>query len=171
MIYVNDVFVTAEATYELAEVALKSYLATEKLVIVGPNKELVTEQEIEQILMNLTAKVNLTAICSSEILKEFKEELHSYILKVEEYIEVAREAENFSTTMTSFVQVLEALIEFEVVANFLQKKLIDSEQINVISTKALKQAEEKNTEYILDLLEYELLPMLHRFIDETNMVM
>jgi len=102
---------------------------------------------------------------------DFKEELHTYILKVKAYIETARETEDFSSMMTSFIQVTEALIEFEAVANFLGKKLIDQEQIQTISIKALEQAEEGNIDYILDLMEYELLPILQHFIDETNMVM
>jgi len=171
MIYVNDILVTEEATLELAEKALKVYLATEKLVVTGPNEELLSEQEIEQVLVKFPATIKLVAIGSSKLLMDFKEELHTYILKVKAYIETARETEDFSSMMTSFIQVTEALIEFEAVANFLGKKLIDQEQIQTISIKALEQAEEGNIDYILDLMEYELLPILQHFIDETNMVM
>ena len=171
MIYVNDVLVTEEETYELAKNSLKVYLASEKLVLLNKMKNSYMNNEMEQILMNLPSAINLTAIRSSELLADFKEELHSYILKVEGYIDTTRETEDFSTTMTSFVQVSEALLEFEVVANFLEKKLIDQDQIQTITKKALEQAEEGNTEYLLDLMEYELLPILQNFIDETNMVM
>lgn len=171
MIYVNDVLVTEEKTLELAEKALKVYLATEKLVLTGQNEELLTEKEIEQMLVNLSTTIKLTATGSSKILMDFKEELHTYMLKVEAYIETTRETEDYSSIMASFVQVTEALLEFEAVANFLEKNLIDQEQIQTISIKALEQAEEGNTEYLLDLMEYELLPILQHFIDETNMVM
>lgn len=171
MIYVNDVLVTNEETLELAEKALKDFLATEKLVVTGQNEELLTEQEIKQILVNLPTTIKFTAISSSKVLLDFKEELNTYILKVEAYIDTTRETEDFSSTMASFVEVTEALLEFEVVANFLDKKLIDREQIQTISKKALEQAEEGNADYLLDLIEYELLPILQYFIDETNMVM
>lgn len=171
MIYVNNVLVTEEKAPETAGGKLKVYLATEKLVLLNENEELLEENEVEQLLMNLPSAINLTAIRSSELLANFKEELHTYILKVEGYIDTTRETEDFSTTMTSFIQVSEALLEFEAVANFLEKKLINQDQIQTITKKALEQAEEGNAEYLLDLMEYELLPILQNFIDETNMVM
>lgn len=171
MIYVNDMLVTEKTTMELAEKDLKKYLATEKMIVIGADKELLTEQEIKQCLINFPTTIKLTAISSTQILMDFKEELHTYILRVEEYIDTARDTEDFQSILNSFIQLTEALLEFEAVANFLGKELIDQQEIQVVSEKALTQAEEGNTEYILDLMEYELLPILHQFIDETNVVM
>lgn len=167
MIYVNDVLVTEEENQKIAEKMLKMYLTTEKLVLIREDNEIVDEQEIGTILINRPAIVKLKAIRTSALLRDFKEELQNYILRVEEYVEATRESEDFSMVMTSFVQVTEGILEFSAVAKFLQKDLIDQQQIHEITKKALQQAEAGNNEYLLDLLEYELIPMIYHFLSET----
>ncbi|MBE1555014.1 hypothetical protein [Sporosarcina limicola] len=168
MIYVNELLVTEEKSRETAVQLVTEYLATKKLVLISGNNEILNEEEIRLLITEQPAVLKLTALHSNEVLRDFKEELHNYIVKIEEYVEDTRESENFTSAMNSFVQVAEALLEFEAVANYLRKKLINHQQIQAISTKALSQAEEGDSEYILDLIEYELLPILHQFIDETN---
>lgn len=171
MIYVNGYVVTEENDFDTAAELLKNFLFAEKLIVVKEDKEPMSQHELTAILKSGTKEIKLSAIKSSLLLREFKEELHTYILQVEQYVEKIRETENLSTVMNSFVQVTEALIEFSAVEEFLQKKLVQQNQLNDISRKALEQAEVGNNEYVLDLLEYELLPILHHFLDETNEVM
>lgn len=171
MIYINGNLVTEETMPEIAAEHLKNFLITERLVIVNKNDEPILQQELSVLLLGNPKEIKLKAINSSILLRGFKEELHNYILKVELYIENTRENEDFSSMINSFIQVVEALIEFSSVEDFLQKEMVPQQQINDISKKAIEQAEVGNNEYILDLLEYELLPILHNFLNEINEVM
>lgn len=171
MIYVNGHIVTEEKSYETATEHLKEFLFKEKLVVVKEGDDPMSQEELSTILKSDVKEIKLTAMKSSTLLRGFKEELHTYILKVEQYIENIRETEEFSTVSKSFVQVTEALLEFSSVEEYLQKELVQQPQIEDISRKALEQAKVGNNEYILDLLEYELLPILHHFLNETNEVM
>ncbi|MGB2872592.1 hypothetical protein [Psychrobacillus psychrotolerans] len=171
MIYVNGNVVTDSNDHEVAVEYLKEYLSAQRLLVVNSNDEPMSQQQLSTILLSNVEEIHLIAIKTSIILRGFREELHTYILKVEQYVEDIREIEDFSTVMSSYTQVIEALIEFLSVEEFLQKQLIDQKHLNDISLKCLKRAEEGNFEYILDVMEYELLPLLHNFIKETNEVM
>jgi len=168
MLFINDILVTEEDDIQVVEKSVKSYLTEQKLVIMNEDNHPMNEEELQDNIANYSGTLKLTAITTSMLLREFKGELHNYILKVEDYIGDTRETEDFSTVSISFIQATEALLEFEVVAEFLQKKLINQQTIQDISRKALEQAKIGNSEYILDLLEYELLPILNHFINETN---
>ncbi|MER2076732.1 hypothetical protein [Psychrobacillus psychrotolerans] len=170
MLYVNDYLVTEEIELELVGQQLKEYLLKEKLIIIKSNQEPMSQDELATLLKSNEAEFRLVAMHTSILLREFKEELESYIQKVETYIEDMRESEIFSDVLNGFVQVIEALLEFTSVEKFLQKSLVNQQQVNELSTKALTRAEEGNLEYVLDVLEYEVLPLLQHFLDETNEV-
>lgn len=171
MIYVNGNIVTDADDIEIAAQDLKGYLATKRLLIVNDAEEPMSHQQLSAILSSNTEEIRLAAIETSILLRAFKEELATYTLKVEQYIESTRETEDYSTVLTSYTQVTEALLDFSVVEEFLQKELIDQEYLSDISSKCLKRGEEGNFEYILDIMEYELLPLFENFIKETNEVM
>ncbi|TQR17378.1 hypothetical protein [Psychrobacillus vulpis] len=168
MIFVNDVLVSKEENKDKANEILKSYLTTEKLILVNEHNELISNEEIEELLSKRAEVVKLVAIRISTLVRDFKEELHNYILEVEDYIENTRDCEDFSDTLSSFIQVTEALLQFSKVEDFLQKELINQQHLLEISEKSIQQAEVGNNEYVLDLIEYELLPILHNFLNETN---
>jgi len=168
MIFVNDFLVTEEKNKDLAKQKLVEFLFVEKLVVTKEDNHPMNEEELNTVLMNIDEKVQLTAVHSSVLVREFKQELQNYNLRIEEYIDDTRQSEDFSTVTTSFVEVTEALLEFSAVSTFLQKELIDQEQIQELTGKALQQLEVGNTEYLLDLLEYEILPILYHFVEETN---
>lgn len=171
MIYVNGNIVSDTDDIEIAAQDLKGYLATKRLLIVNDAKEPMSHQQLSAILSSNTEEIRLAAIETSVVLRAFKEELAAYILKVEQYIESTRETEDYSTVLTSYTQVTEALLDFSVVEEFLQKDLLDHQYLSDISSKCLKRGEEGNFEYILDIMEYELLPLFENFIKETNEVM
>ena len=171
MLYVNDHLVTEERELEAVAQQLQGYLFKEKLILVNSNQEPFLQEELSELLMSKGEELKLTAIQSSVLLREFKLELESYIQRVEAYIEDIRESENFTDVLSGFVQVMEALLEFSAVEQFLQKDLVDQQQLNELSTKVLARAEEGNLEYVLDVLEYEVLDILHHFLAETNEVM
>lgn len=171
MIYVNDHLVTVEKELEAVVKQLKDYLFNEKLVIVKKDQEPMSQGEVARLLMSNEPELRLAAMHTSVLLRGFKEELESYILKVETYVEDMRETENYSEVLGDFVQVIEGLLTFSAIEKFLQKSLINQQHVNELSSKALKRAEEGNFEYVLDILEYEVLAILHHFLNETNEVM
>ncbi len=171
MLYVNDYLVTEEIEVETVAQQLKDYLFKEKLIIVKQDQEPVSQDELASLLMSNAPELRLAAMHASVLLREFKEELENYIQKVENYVEDMRETEDFSEVLDGFAQVIEALLMFSAVEEFLQKSLIDQQQVNELSTKVLTRAEEGNLEYVLDVLEYEVLAILHHLLDETNEVM
>lgn len=171
LLYVNEYKVTNEKEVEIVKEHLEEYLSKEKLIIVDHEGQPISQEGLSQLLLENVSELRLAAKSTSVMLREFKEELVSYIQNVETYIERMRENENFSDVLNGFIQVTEALLQFSSVEAFLQKSLVDQEQLNDLSTKALMRAKEGNYEYVLDLLEYELLAILYHFLDETNEVM
>lgn len=171
MLYVNERLVTEANELEIMVQQLKDYLFVEKLIIIKDDQEPMSQDELTSLLINNSSDIYLVAIHISVLLRDFKEELAVYIQKVEKYVEDMREIENFSGVLDGFVQVTEAILEFTVLEQLLQKNLIDKEQLNEVSAKALLRAEEENYEYVLDLLEYELLSNLQHIFDEIIEVM
>lgn len=168
MIYINDVCVTESIDPFEREKHVKQYLHKEKLTITDENESPLSAQEVGRLLLDASGTHHLKAVKNSLVLREFKEELRQYIQKVECYIEDIRESEDFSTVTGGFIQVAETLLELDAAASYLQKELIDHQLLNELSEKAMKQTEQNNYEYVLDLIEYELLPILQEFLNETN---
>ncbi|MCK1995974.1 hypothetical protein MPH47_01820 [Psychrobacillus psychrodurans] len=168
MLFINDFLVSEEKDKQVLLQDVKSYLTKQKLILINEKHEPMSEEEIKEKLYSMAGTLKLTATLISVILFEFKEELHNYIVKVQTYIEEIRENENYNSVTDSFIQVTEALLQFKAVSNYLHKELISEQSIQSISEKALNQAELGNNEYILDLLEFELLPIIQKFLNETN---
>ncbi|MFJ8246268.1 hypothetical protein [Peribacillus asahii] len=168
MIYINEDLVTQEIDPIKIKKAVKSYLHRENLVLIDKCGESLDEKEISELLFNSAGDIYLKAIDTSVLLNEFGKELNLYIKRVEQYIEDIRDSEDFSTVNSSFVQVIESILEFSKVETFLSKNLIDELAIKDLTEKAFIQVEKGNNEYILDLMEYELLPVLHNFLSEIN---
>lgn len=168
MLFINDFLVSEKKDKLVLFQEVKSYLVKHKLIIINGENEPLSEEEIQNKLFNMEETLKLTAITISKLLYEFKGELSNYIVKIENYIEDTRENENYHSVAESFIQVIEALLQFKVVSNYLHKEIISEHHIQTISQKALNQAEIGNNIYLLDLLEYELLPLLQKLLLETN---
>ncbi|WP_046174425.1 hypothetical protein [Domibacillus indicus] len=168
MIYVNGQLVTTSKNKIERNDNLKTFLYKEKLVIIDDTNVPVSSSGINAICDNSEEIYHLKAIKTNSILRDFKEELAVYINKVTHFVDETRETENYSSVPNAFIQVAEALIEFNKVADYLQKELIDINSLNNLSEKALIQTESGNIEYVLDLIEYELLPILEVLLKETN---
>lgn len=168
MIYINDVFVTESKNPTEREQLLRKHLQEEEVILVDEKNVPLDINKIGDFLLDVTNTHYLKAIKTSFVLQEFKVELQQYIEKVENYIEQLRDNENYTTITEGFTQVVEALIEFDKVAAYLQKETIDQDMLREISVKAITQAEMKNFQYVLDLMEYELLPLIHNLFDEAN---
>ncbi|WP_102273793.1 hypothetical protein [Cytobacillus massiliigabonensis] len=168
MIFINDELVTNETDPIEVEQIVKKYLVREKLVLVDKEGQPLGPEEQAELLSETLSDHYFEAVHTSILLRDFRAELQLYIKKVDEYIENTRDKEDFSTVNVSFVQVIEALMEFSSVSTFLHKDLMDPIVLTSITEKAFKQMEMGNLEYLLDLMEYELLPVLNEFVDEIN---
>lgn len=171
MIYINGFVVTGSNEYEVVLKEVKDFISTRRLLIVDSNNDPMSQEQLSTLLLHNSGEIQLTAIETSIVLRAFKEELDAYTLKVEQYVDNTRASEDFSSVLNSYAQVTEALIKFISVEEFLQKQLLDKQLLNELTHKCLKRAEEGNFEYILDIMEYELLPLLRNFVKETNEVM
>ncbi|WNF22611.1 hypothetical protein [Mesobacillus jeotgali] len=165
MIYINEVPVAGDLNLELLKREIKAYLHKEKLVLIDQSGNILSENKVNSLLESSIEKdqLFLQGVKTNLLLRDFKDELILYIKKVEDYIENVRDTEDFSTVKDSFVQIIESVLEFTSVSDFLQKDLIGQDTVKELAQKAFAQAESGNDVYILDLIEYELLPLLNHF--------
>ncbi|MBP2241984.1 hypothetical protein J2Z40_002557 [Cytobacillus eiseniae] len=168
MIYINDQLIVEDTSQSDSSIIVKKYLHKNRLVLVNNDGQPMSDEELNTFLSHLNGVQKLKAVSISNLLRDLKQELQLYIKKVEAYIENIRDNEDFSSVNTGFAQVMEGILEFSVVASFLQKDLIDPSYMQQLSEKAFARAETGEDEYVLDIIEYELLPILNRLYDEIN---
>lgn len=167
MIYVNNIDITSENELDIIS-TIKAFLTKEKMILVNEENLPIDNKDLEEIVLNMEENLFLNAIHTNSIIRDFVVELKEYVSKVEEYVENVRDTEDFSTVTDSFINITEALLEFSTVAIFLQKELVDQIQLKELTNRSLIGAESGNLEYVLDIIEYELLPILHRILNEIN---
>ena len=166
MIFINDQLIVEDMNQSNSSYIVKEYLSKSRLVLVNKDEQPMSEEEMNTLLSDLNGVQKLKAVSTSNLLRDLKQELHLYNKKIEEYIENIRDNGDFSTVNSGFAQVMEGIIEFSAVASFLQKDLIDPSYLQQLSEKAFSRAETGEGEYVLDIMEYELLPILNRLYDE-----
>lgn len=168
MIYINKILVTKGTNRIEVSQAVNTYLLDNKLVLVNNEGETLSEKEINELFFDSISNQHLQAISTLTLLTDFKMELDLYIHKVQEFIDDKRDSGNLSIVSVGFIQLIESTTNFSVVSSFIQKDLIDEVTIKELTKKAFEQAELGNVEYILDLMEYELLPILHDLLNEIQ---
>ena len=139
---------------------LMEHLKEKKLLITDIQGNPLSESEILNIL-NLNDQYSFYTKHIYEIEKEFIEDFNLYVSKVEEKFKEISDIEDKSLIITAFVEVLEALIELQKVSKYFNFSVIDIESINALAEKALERIEEDDIDYIIDVLEYELIPKLN----------
>lgn len=153
---------------DLSYSALKSYLNSNHLILVNKENVPLMEDEIIKKLEQNVQEYHFNAIHSKELLTNFCEELRMYFEKLEAFIETAREEEQYDTVNTAFINVIEALMEFMIVQRFIDKTIYQASDLENLSTKALQQAQIGNNEYVLDLIEYEVFPLVEQLLKEIE---
>lgn len=168
MIFINDQLVVEDTIQSDVTHIVKGYLHKNRLVLVNNEGQPMSDEEMKTLLSNLNGVQKLKAVSTSNLLRDLKQELQLYNKKVESYVENVRDNEDFSTVITSFAQVMEGILEFSAVATFMKKDFIDPSYMQQLTEKAFAGAETGEGEYVLDMIEYELLPILNRLYDEIN---
>jgi hypothetical protein len=159
MIFVNGQLVVDDGTCETAFTKLKDYLILNKLIVVDESNNPLNDEEILALIEKNTDECYVQAIDANQLLLDLCFELASYIEKIENYVERTRDEGNLSSVHEAFINVMEALIEFSKVQDYIQANVIDPTYLEKISLKALQQAQLGNDEYVLDLIEYEITPI------------
>jgi hypothetical protein len=165
MIFVNGQLVAHEGTDEFLFTELKNYLKLNQLVIVSENITPLNDEEVFALIANNKDECHFQAIYANQLLSDLFLELTNYIEKIEVYVERIRDEGNLSSVHEAFVNVMEALIEFSKVQDYIQANVIDPTFLEKISFKALQQAQVGNDEYVLDLIEYEITPVFKELLE------
>jgi hypothetical protein len=168
MIFVNDQLVAHEGTHEMLFTELKNYLKLNQLVIINENNDPLYDEEVFALIANNKDECRLQAIYVNQLLSDLCLELTNYIKKIEDYVEKARDTGNLSSVHEAFVDVMEGLIEFSKIQDYIQTSVIDSAYLEKISLKALQQAQLGNDEYVLDLIEYEITPIFEELLESIE---
>ncbi|WP_339210968.1 hypothetical protein NSQ41_03055 [Aeribacillus sp. FSL K6-8210] len=169
MIFVNDQLVVQDTTLEEALTKIKEYLWKHHLIIINNENVPLTDSQLEEVIkQNENQQVFFKAIKIKELLFEIYSELNDYVDKIEQYIDNIRDEENYSSVQEAFANVVEALIEFSNTQKYLDINVIDPKRLEEFSLKALRQTQLGNVEYVLDLMEYELVPLFKRLLKQLE---
>ncbi|MDV6376988.1 hypothetical protein ORD22_01760 [Sporosarcina sp. GW1-11] len=169
MIYINGDRI-AEDIDNIAK-TINEYLIREKMVLVDENNIPLNPSAIENLVIQNNAPQYLRAIHTTQLLREFKQELNGYIEKVNQYIDDIRDLDDQLSVINGYTSVVEAILSFIPITNFIQKDLINSDFLQSISEKVFERAQLNDMSFIIDVIEYELLPLLQNVSDEIQEVM
>lgn len=165
MIFVNGVCITNKIQQNDNYIQIKNFLSKEKMVLINDDEQPMSEETLLEILKS-DKDHYFRAVTTSSILRGFKDELSIYISKVENYIENEREIESNPNVINGFIDITESLFQFLSVEDYLQKKIIDQDHIKNLVKQTLYRVEVGDNNYVLDIIEYELFPILQRFEKE-----
>lgn len=160
--------IASEGTHHMLFTKLEEYIKINNLVIVDENDVPLGRDEVFALIKK-SEKCYLKAVQTNQLLSDFYMELNSYIDKVESYVDRVRENErNLHSIPTAFINIMEALIEFSRIHSYVQTNIIDLEFLEEISLKSLQQVQHGNLDYILDLIDYEIVPLLKDLRDSIG---
>lgn len=168
MIFINDVQLPMDYN---GKDGIYDYLKKKQMILISEEGRPLSNNDLTNILLNNNTPLYLHAKSTSSLLREFKEELYIYINKVTDYIDTTRDSDDHSTTVSSYSNIVEALFEFIPVTKYLQKNLIDTEYIHNITERVFERGQSNDYDYILDIIEYELLEILQTIYNEIQEVM
>jgi hypothetical protein len=137
---------------------IKQYLQQELIVLIGEDGIPLNENQIREQLLNPDAEFNSKKINGLEL--EAISEATDYIERAEVGIKELLEEIDLVVIFKSFTDLMEALMYLEQLTRYFSFGIISIEKINAFGEKALVQMEKGNSSYLLDVIEYECLPLL-----------
>lgn len=157
LIKINNQEFKNENVMELIE-SINNYLKKEKLILLNNERMPFSNEEVNTILANNT-DFNFIATSLVFFEKETSKETLSYVRKVIHEVNKIINLElevNLLSVITDLLEGIEDLIIFE--KNY---EIINFEKLDVhkISLEILSEYQSGNENYILDVLEFELLPL------------
>jgi hypothetical protein len=141
---------------------IKEYLSEQHLIIVDKHHKPLDEEEILEFLVDENPVFLVKEIYKLE--KETIEENIFFINQIKKTIEeLISDPKEASQVYKVFIDIIEVLTHLERIGSYFTIEVISKSNIETISIKGLEQMELYNDSYILELIEYECLPMLISF--------
>jgi hypothetical protein len=137
---------------------IQFYLNQQQLVLVRENGTPFNYEEIEDII-NTNSKYKFDTMSVKELEHGFINETIDYIDKVEKHFEKLS-TKNDKLIINTFIDVINSLAEIAHVTDFRGMDFWKIEEINEISRKAVSRIEVGDINYLVDILEFEIVPGL-----------
>jgi hypothetical protein len=159
MIYINGTIIPKQNSLEDTFNSIKKFLLDEKSIIVNEHGAALSDNDILNMLAN-QSEIHFQTKKVSEIEKETLEELQNYVEKAEIEIEKLRENDSMNETVQAFQDIVEAIFYFSKLQNYYHLTIINMDHIQKLTQKSYDRMKESNTDYLLDVIEFEFLPMI-----------
>ncbi|WP_025028332.1 hypothetical protein [Caldalkalibacillus mannanilyticus] len=145
--------------------AVFQYLKENHLLIVDEDHIPLME---EVIIQKLAAEESPQFITRSiqEVESETIQSVIEFIDQAEKNIKELADENNKAKIFQAFSDIVETFVELQSLTEYFDVAFPSEEKIKELSKKGLAQMENQNESYLLDLLEYECLPILEELRDQ-----
>jgi hypothetical protein len=159
MIFINRTTIPRHKSHEDTLNEIKKLLVTENCIIVNEHGAPLSDNDILH-LITTQREIHFQTKNISDIERETLQELQHYLENAETEIEQLRENENVGEIVQAFQDIVEALFYFSKLQDYYQLSIIDLNQVQKLTQKSYDRMKESNTTYLMDVIEFELLPMI-----------
>lgn len=144
---------------------IKKYLHNEKKILLDKKGETLNDEAlIEIIKSNKGYEFKTNELRDIEV--GFLKEMKNYLYELEFYINKVSYLEDQSNKINCFIDTINSLTELETAARYYNIDFYSIEEINEIANKAIKYIELNNIDYLMDVLEYEIVPRIRNFLEQ-----
>ncbi|MBO9596785.1 MAG: hypothetical protein J7559_03025 [Cohnella sp.] len=161
MIKIGEQSFTRKSDMEDNLAMIRQYAKDEQVIVTNEEGEALDEEQIRDWLNE-----HDMAIFQVKQVQELERETIASLI---EYIDHAQirigelvEETNAGIIYQAFVEMIESLQYIESVTQYFGITNVSAERIKILSERALQQIELDNSSYIIDLFEFECLPLLLR---------
>ncbi|WP_404404894.1 hypothetical protein [Jeotgalibacillus malaysiensis] len=144
---------------------IKKYLHNEKKILLDKKGETLNDKALIDIIKsNKGYEFKTNELRNIEI--GFLKEMKNYLYELEFYINKVSYLEDQSNKINCFIDTINSLTELETAARYYNIDFYSIEEINEIANKAIKYIELNNIDYLMDVLEYEIVPRIRNFLEQ-----
>ncbi|QXE00959.1 hypothetical protein [Terribacillus sp. DMT04] len=141
---------------------IKVYLHEKQFIINDESGAPLSEKAFMEIIASHSS-YSFSVKQISTIEKEFIEELVIYIEKVKDKVDSFSKSNDKELIINGFINLINSLIEIQATAGYFEIEIIDIEYINELATRAISRIEDGDYDFLVDVMEYELVPSLVHF--------
>lgn len=141
---------------------IKTYLHDNQLVLTNDTGIPLVEEEITNII-STNPTYTFDSVSVSKIEVDFVNEISSFVVKVEKQFNQLTSVNDKGLIINGFIEFTNSLIEIERAAQYFDINFIKFDQINEIASKVVSRVESNDLDFVLDIMEYELIPILQNF--------
>lgn len=159
MIKIMNQFFKRKDTLEETWKDIKEFLHNNQVIVVDSNGVALSEN---QIIEKLTTETNFEFFTKNvfELEKETISEVIRYIDQVEVNVATVLESNDIESLIQSFADLMEALLEITSLCEYFQVDELNGEKVHSLLQKALPRVDQKDEQYMLDVIEYEIIPIM-----------